>query len=242
MLASAESTRAHPGDLFVVRSIHDTAIVGPDVQCGDEVTIGPYAVITGRVRIGSGVWIGAHAVIGAPPEVRALDPSAPAPLGSSDGVIIGPRTVIREAVQVHAGWRSPTVIGVGGYIMNQVYIAHDGQLGDDVTLAAGVRVGGHVRIDDGANLGLGTVVHQRRVIGALAMIGMGSVVTRDVPPFAKAYGAPAIVRGVNTVGLERSGASDGDLRWARTADLTRPESVPDAFAPAFAWFAEAGSR
>ena len=37
------------------------------------------------------------------------------------------------------------------------------------------------------------------------MVGMSSVVTRDVPPFAKAFGNPAVVRGANVIGMERSG-------------------------------------
>lgn len=221
--------------------IHDTAIVGPDVECGTDVTIGPFAVITGRVRIGSGTWIGAHSVIGSQPEVRAFDLSGRVPLDAHDAVVIGSRTVIREAAQIHAGWRRPTRIGDDAYIMNQSYVAHDGQLGDRVTLASGVRLGGHVLIDDDANLGLGAVVHQGRIIGSLAMIGMGSVVTRDIPPFAKAFGVPAVVRGVNAVGLERSGAADADVLWVRSADLAHPVAVPEALAPAFAWFSDAGA-
>ena len=52
----------------------------------------------------------------------------------------------------------------------------------------GVLLGGRVVVGDRANLGLGTVVHQRRVVGPDVMVGMGSVVTRDVPPCAKAFG------------------------------------------------------
>jgi UDP-N-acetylglucosamine acyltransferase len=52
------------------------------------------------------------------------------------------------------------------------------------------------------------VVHQRRVVGPGAMVGMGAVVTRDVPPFAKSYGNPARTVGANVVGLERMGVSD----------------------------------
>ena len=37
------------------------------------------------------------------------------------------------------------------------------------------------------------------------MVGMGSVITRDVPPFAKSFGNPATTRGVNSVGMSRQG-------------------------------------
>jgi UDP-N-acetylglucosamine acyltransferase len=62
-----------------------------------------------------------------------------------------------------------------------------------------------VRVGDGANLGLGVSVHQRRLIGPGAMVGMGAVVTRDVPPWATAFGSPARVRTANVVGMRRSG-------------------------------------
>jgi UDP-N-acetylglucosamine acyltransferase len=43
------------------------------------------------------------------------------------------------------------------------------------------------------------------------MVGMGSVVTRDVPPFSKAFGNPARVRGANVVGMERSGFDASEI-------------------------------
>lgn len=74
-----------------------------------------------------------------------------------------------------------------------------------MTTASHVSLGGHVRVGDRANLGLDTVVHQGRAIGSLVMVGMGSVVTHDVPAFIKAYGNPCRVRGTNTVGMQRAG-------------------------------------
>jgi UDP-N-acetylglucosamine acyltransferase len=103
--------------------------------------------------------------------------------------------------------------------MNQVYVAHDCVLGDGVTLASSVLLAGHVEIGAHANLGLGTVVHQTRYIGAGAMVGMGSVVTRDVPPFAKVFGNPAVLRGVNAIGMERRGiAADAVTTLAAVYD------------------------
>ena len=89
--------------------------------------------------------------------------------------------------------------------MNQCYIAHDSVVDDGATLASSVLLAGHVQVGDGANLGLGIAVHQFRAIGAGGMVGMSAAVTRDVPPFAKAYGNPAAVRGANVVGMQRAG-------------------------------------
>ncbi|MGN7799178.1 acyl-ACP--UDP-N- acetylglucosamine O-acyltransferase [Leifsonia sp. 22587] len=169
-------------------------------------TVGPFAVITGPVQIGDDNWIGAGVVIGAPPEVRSWDhPRDTSALSSGNGIRIGDRNVVREYAQIHQGWHARTTIGDDAFIMNQVYVAHDCTLGDGVTLASSVLLAGHVRIGDGANLGLGTSVHQRRFVGGGAMVGMGSVVTRDVPPWAKVFGNPAKVRGANVVGMKRAG-------------------------------------
>lgn len=193
-----------------MNSIHPTAQLVGDVRLGSGNRIGAFAVITGPVAIGDDNWIGAGVVIGAPPEVR----SWPHPRDDGDivgnGVTIGHRNIVREYAQIHHGWHDRTAIGDDAFIMNQVYVAHDCVLGDRVTLASSVLLAGHVRLGDDANLGLGTSVHQRTRIGRGVMVGMGSVVTRDVPPFAKAYGTPARVRGANRVGMERSGfAADG---------------------------------
>lgn len=192
-------------------SIHPSAILVGDVTIGSGNTIGPFVVITGPVTIGDDNWIGTGAVIGAPPEVRSF--RHPRVFGDTAsegvGVTIGDRNVLREYVQVHQGWQLATTIGSDAFIMNQSYIAHDCAIGSHVTLASSVLLAGHVAVAEGANLGLGTSVHQRVRIGALSMIGMGSVVVRDVPPFAKAYGNPARVAGANAVGMRRGEISEG---------------------------------
>ena len=186
-------------------SIHHSAVLAGDVRIGSGNMIGPYAVITGPVTIGDDNWIGSGVVIGAPPEVRSLPHPTVIGEGSSVGVSIGSRNVIREYAQVHQGWHESTVIENDAFIMNQVYIAHDCSIASEVTLASGVLLGGHVAVGVGANLGLGASVHQRVRIGAVSMVGMGSVVTRDVLPFAKVYGNPARIHGANAVGMLRRG-------------------------------------
>ena len=43
--------------------IHSTAIIAPGAELDPSVSIGPYAVIGGHVKIGAGTTIGPHAVI-----------------------------------------------------------------------------------------------------------------------------------------------------------------------------------
>lgn len=192
--------------------IHPTAIIGPGVELGAGNVIGPYAVLMGPCRIGDGNWIGPYVALGPPPEIIGHDHGA-AWDGElvGCGVEVGDGTTLREYTTVHSGSTRPTRIGSGCFVMNRVYVGHDGDIGDEVTMASTVMLGGHVSVGDRANLGLGVMVHQRRVIGPGVMLGMGSVVTRDIPPFAKAYGNPARVRGANTVGMSRQGLPAGDI-------------------------------
>jgi len=198
--------------------IHSTAVVGASVRLGTGNVIGPGVVLAGPIVIGDGNWFGAHVVIGCPPEVRDFPHTADwVDTAEGQGVVIGHACVFREGSQVHTGWHDQTVVGDDVFLMNQVYIAHDCQLADGVTMASNVAVGGHVHVGLRANLGLGTVVHQRRTIGALAMVGMGSVVTHDVPPFVKAFGNPCRVKGTNSVGMERAGISAESVRQVQEA-------------------------
>lgn len=215
-----------------MNAIHPTAVLSGDVTLGSGNTIGPFTVITGPVVIGDDNWIGAGVVIGAPPEVRSFEhPRGGAATSGGAGVRIGHRNVIREYAQVHAGWKATTTIGDDTFIMNQVYLAHDTSVDDRATLASSVLLAGHVRVGAGANLGLGTTVHQFRAVGRGAMIGMSSAVTRDVPPFAKAYGNPAAVRGANVIGMERSGVAAeviATLSAVYAGDSADASAIPDA--------------
>lgn len=194
-----------------MNQVHPSAVIDPGAVLGVGNVIGPNVVIHSGVRLGDDNWIGAGVVLGAPPEVRSF--THPRNDGDSYGVglVIGSRNVIREGAQIHQGSQHATTLGDDAFIMNQVYVAHDCRLGDGVTLASSVLLAGHVVIGARSNLGLGTKVHQFRSIGRGAMIGMGSVVTTDIPHFAKAYGVPARVVGANVVGMQRSGLLDDDV-------------------------------
>ena len=225
----------------MANTIHPTAIISGRVTMGTGNTVGPHVVITGPVTIGDDNWFGAGVVIGAPPELRSFEhPRSPEdPTG--EGVRIGSRNVIREYAQVHQGWKGQTRLGDDLFVMNQAYIAHDCQLADGVTLTSSVLLAGHVVVGAGANLGLGVCVHQRLRIGGGTMIGMGAVVTRDVPPFAMAYGNPARVQGANDVGMERGGISAAVIALVASTyaaaewNLTALAGVPELAAQFEGW-------
>ena len=77
-----------------------------------------------------------------------------------------------------------------------LYVAHDCVIGDFVTFAPGVKCNGNIIVEDHAYVGTGAVIKQGRpdrplVIGRGAVVGMGSVVTKDVPPGETVVGNPA---------------------------------------------------
>lgn len=193
-----------------MNQIHPSAAIAPGAVIGSRNVIGPNVVIYDGVRLGDDNWLGAGVVLGAPPEIRSF--THPREVGDSygAGVVIGSRNTIREQAQIHQGSQHATIVGDDAFVMNQVYVAHDCRLEDGVTLASSVLLAGHVRVGARANLGLGAKVHQFRSIGTAAMVGMGAVVTKDIPAFAKCFGVPARVVAANVVGMQRSGINGDD--------------------------------
>ncbi|PXY31839.1 UDP-N-acetylglucosamine acyltransferase [Prauserella muralis] len=212
--------------------IHPTALIGDGVELGDGNVIGPYTVIVGPTRIGDGNWIGPHVTIGTPAEDRNGphpvawdDGTAGDPALDGHGVRIGDGNRIREYVSIHQGTRRETTVGDGGYLLRGSHVGHDVVLGDAVTLACDVLLGGHTHVWAHANVGMGAVVHQNCRIGPGAMIGMGAAVRRDVGAFLTCVGNPARVTGVNEVGLARQGL-DGQAVAALTPWLTGKGELP----------------
>ena len=149
-----------------------------------HVTIAAGAQLFGPLTIGEGTTVGPGAIIGTPPEHRTE--------AGAGTIRIGARTVVRELVVIQRGTgERDTTIGEDCYIMHGTHVAHDCVIGDGVTLSPRVVLGGHTRVHRSATLGIGAMTHQRSTVGAFAMVGMGAVVTRDVPPGFVVVGSPA---------------------------------------------------
>lgn len=109
-----------------------------------------------------------------------------------DDVTIGVGAILSPFVTL----TSNIVIGSHFHANLYSYVEHDCVIGDFVTFAPGVRCNGNTHIGDHAYIGAGAVIRQGKPgqplrIGAGATIGMGAVVTRDVPPGATVVGNPA---------------------------------------------------
>lgn len=200
---------------------HNLANIHPEAKLGKNVVVEPFATIERDVVIGDNCWIGPNAVIhnGArignnckifPGAVISGIPQDLKFKGEETTCEIGDNTVIREFVTLNRGTedRWKTKIGSNCLIMAYVHFAHDCFVGDNCIVSNSTQVAGHVTIDDFAILGGTCAVHQFSKIGAHVMIGGGSLVRKDIPPFVKAGREPISYSGVNVIGLRRRGFSN----------------------------------
>ena len=202
-------------------NIHETAIIHPGAQLGENLEIGPYSIIDDNVTIGSGTKIGPHVHIEGWTTIgEDCRISTGASIGNESKdlkynkgdrtfVIIGDRNVIREYTSISraTGKDDATEIGDDNLLMTGVHIAHDCKIGNNTILASYATLGGHVIVEDRAILGAQAAFHQFIRVGTLAFAGACAKVVQDIPPYIISDGYPARVRGLNTVGLQRSGIS-----------------------------------
>ena len=200
-------------------TIHPTAIVDPSASVANSVKIGPYCVIGPEITLGEGTVLHNHVIIHAlttlgednevyPFAVLGADPQDRKFQGERAHCVIGDRNRIREHVTIHRGTRNGggvTRIGNDNLIMVAAHIAHDCHVGDGITIANQVMLAGHVRVEDGANIGGGAGVHHFATVGTCSFVGGMARISKDVPPFMIVEGNPAEVRAVNSIGMARQG-------------------------------------
>ena len=202
-------------------AIHPTALVDPQAQLHESVSVGPYSVIGPHVRIAAGSSIGAHCVIeghttiGRDNKIFQFNSIGAIPqdkkyAGEPCELVIGDRNTIREFCTLNIG--SPgdagvTRVGNDNWIMAYVHLAHDCVVGNHTIFANNAQLAGHVHVGDWAILGGFTVVHQFVRLGAHSMTAMCSLLFADLPPYVMCQGQPAAARSMNFEGLRRRGFS-----------------------------------
>jgi len=215
-----------------VPNIHPTAIVEEGVRLAENVEVGPFCVLRGAITIGAGtrlvgnvyidgrVLMGKHntvypfATIGFPPQDLKFG-------GTTAGVQIGDRNVLREGVTIHCATTSerPTTIGNDNMLMTNSHLGHDASVGNECVLVSGVLIGGHAEIGNQVTMGGNAALHQFCRIGRLSMIGGTEPMTKDIPPFSLAA-ARNTASGVNVIGLRRSGVERAAIDEMRRAFRT----------------------
>jgi len=200
-------------------NVHPTAVVSPRARIGTGCHIGPFSIVgddvelKDGVRLDSHVVVDGHTVIGEETRVFpfvsiGLPPQDLKYAGEPSETRIGRRNQIREFVTIHRGTVGGgmlTQIGNDCLLMAQAHVAHDCLLGDGVIMANAATLAGHVIIDDNANVGAYSGVHQFCRVGREAYVGGYSVVVKDALPFALTVGNHARCYGLNTTGMKRRG-------------------------------------
>ena len=198
--------------------VHPAAVVDPRAELASGVIVGPGAVIGPDVKIGPDTWIGPHVVLdgrltlGAnnrvfPGACLGLEPQDLKYRGAPTEVVIGDANTIRESVTINRATEEgeQTRIGDHNLLMAYCHLGHNCELGNGIVMSNGIQVAGHVVVEDRAVIGGCLGIHQFVHIGSLAMVGGMTRVDRDVPPYCLAEGHPGRLRGLNRVGLRRSG-------------------------------------
>ena len=194
------------------------AIIHPEAQIGENVTVDPFAVIGKDVIIGDNCHIFPHTTIldGArigsycqifPGAVIAGIPQDLKFVGEESTAEIGDHTTIRECVTINRGTitTGKTVVGNNCLIMAYSHVAHDCIINDHVIIGNASQIAGEVKVDDFAIISGGSLVHQFVRISKHVMIQGGSRVGKDIPPYTLIGREPIVYCGINIVGLRRRG-------------------------------------
>lgn len=206
---------------YKLADIHESAIIKKGAQLGKNVTIGPYSVIGENVEIGDGTTVGSYTQIkgwtsigenneihdrvsiGFPPQHLEYE-------GEKTYLFIGDNNDIREYVTIHRGTvdgGGETRVGNNNELQVYSHVAHDCNIGNNITLCNAANLGGHVVVENNAYISTLVGIHQFVKIGELARIESHSKVIKDLPPYILVKGHPAQVQGVNTEGLQEKGIS-----------------------------------
>lgn len=208
--------------------LHGGVSLGEGVRIEDNVIVGQpergyasrrhYPGAGAATRIGGGAVVRAGAILYAGVEIGELTTIGHHSLLRTN-VRVGDDSQLGHGLTIERGAR----IGNGVRMSPLSHITHNAYVGDHVQLGAGVCTtdtkqmrwrdanGAEEprppRLNDHCRIGAGSTLLPGVVIGAHALVGAGSVVTRDVPPGAVAYGNPARVR-LGFVPEPRSGVGE----------------------------------
>jgi len=204
---------AKVGNHFFVKKpdpgIHPTAVISKSAKIGENVYIGPYSVV-GDAVIGSGSHIDSNVriydgvVIGKDCDIKAGAVIGGAGFGFEKdeegnrfrfpqigGLIIGDDVEIGANTCIDRGALSDTIIGSHTKINNLCHIAHNNKIGCNVIITGCVNVSGSNIIEDDVWIAPNASIRGYVHIGKGCVVGMGAVVTKDIPEGETWVGNPA---------------------------------------------------
>lgn len=212
-------------------SIDASARIDGSARIDEGATIGPWTIIGPNVTIGAGTVVESSVVVRSNTRIGknnhifqfssiGEDPADKKFTDEETWLEIGDNNILREGVNLHRGTGvggGITRIGSNNLLMPYVHVAHDCIVGDNTVFANNTGISGHVEVGDWAILGGLTGVNQFLKIGAHAMVGGMTHITNDVPAYTIVSGAPAAVRSINVIGLERRGFDKPTIARIREA-------------------------
>lgn len=205
--------------------IHPTAIIYEGAEIDSSVKIGPYSLIGPEVKLSEGCVVHSHVVIQGKTTIGKNNEfypfcsigAQPQDLTYNDEpsvVQIGDNNVFREYVSIHRGTKKEnlqTLVGHNSLFMAHVHLGHDVTVGDHCVFANSVNLAGHVKIGQKVIIGGGTNISQFISIGRGSYLGGATAIDRDIPVFCTAYGNRAKLKGINIIGLRRSGSTREEI-------------------------------
>ncbi len=209
-------------------TIHPSAVIDPSAELGENITVGPFSIIGPRCRVGdnsvlrSNVLIEKNTTVGNGCEFFhgasiGSDPQDLKFVGEDTTLEIGNNSKFREFCTINRGTAASgkTIIGDNCTFLAYSHVGHDSILGNNIVASNNLTLAGHVEVDDNVIFGGLAAVHQFAKIGKGCFIGAGSLVSKDVIPYALVAnnsGRDVRIVGVNKVGLERAGYGDTERR------------------------------
>lgn len=207
-------------------TIHPSSVIEEGAIIGPNVKIGPFCFIASQVEIGEGSILKSHVVINGITKVgknnkffqftsigevnQDLKYS-----GEPTTTEIGDNNTFHEGVTVHRGTvqaNGKTIIGNNNLFMVNAHIAHDCLVGNNCVFANSATLAGHVTVGNYTIIGGLSAIHQFCRIGDNVMMGGGSFVVKDIPPYIIVQGNHAVPFGINIIGLKRHNFSDENIQ------------------------------
>ena len=202
------------GNFFDDRSRIDSTVIGKNsvveetVVLGNRVKLGHNCSITGNVIIGDDTIIDNNVVITGPVSVgRKCHIQSLVTIGidgfgvSEDadmikhmvphfgGVKIGDNVFIGSHTNVSRGTLDDTIIGNNVKIGTSCFIAHNTNIGDNSVVICSNILGSSTLGED--SYVVSSTIRNQKTLGKHSAVGMGSVVTKDIPDSVLVIGTPA---------------------------------------------------
>ena len=191
-------------------TVHPTAIIGPEVELGEQVQIGAFSILEGKVHIGDRVAIESHVrlensvTVGMGSHIHGgvqvgYDPFS---FGASEsgeaylfpaigGVSIGQHVHVFPNSSIARGTADDTVLEDWVRVGNHVHIGNTVRIGEGTTISAQTWISARVRIGERCWIAPRAAIRQGLSVGADATVGMGAVVVSDVAANTIVVGVPA---------------------------------------------------